>query len=142
MEPQLQQSGIFVLAIFLAILSERGWQSLLRRCARRWPAADGRVHRADWRQPRTGTNRYFIGELSYYYFVAGQFYSGYYRRSFSKASDAEEWVRRMRSSTIQVRYKPAPAGRSLFLEEEQRQVPAFTSDSSIAENRELAAAGD
>ena len=57
MAPEVQQSGVFVLAIFLAVLVERGWQLLRRRAARQWPLAEGRVERAEWHQPNTGTNR-------------------------------------------------------------------------------------
>ncbi len=116
MDPQLQQSGIFVLVIFLAVLAERGWQSLRRRKARSWPIAQGRVHSADWRQPRTGTNRYFLAHVSYYYFVDGHFYSGYHRRSFSKAAAAAEWVKGMLGASLEVRYNPQNAAKSLLLE--------------------------
>lgn len=116
MDPQLQQSGIFVLVIFLAVLAERGWQSLRRRKARSWPIAQGRVHSAAWRQPRTGTNRYFLGDLSYYYFVDGHFYAGYHRRSFTKADAASEWVKTMLGATIEVRYNPQTPAKSLLLE--------------------------
>ena len=116
MDPQLQQSGIFVLVIFLAVLIERGWQWLRRRKARTWPVAQGRVHSADWRQPRTGTNRYFLADVSYYYFVDGQFYSGYQRRSFSKADAASEWVKTMMGASIEVRYNPQAPARSVLLD--------------------------
>src|SRR3954470_5142061 len=104
MTPELQQSGVFILAIFLAVLAERGWQWLRRRKARNWPLVLGRVHSADWRQPRTGTNRYFLAEVSYYYFVSGRFYAGYHRRSFSRAAAASEWVTNMLGAEIRIRY--------------------------------------
>ncbi len=116
MDPQLQQSGIFVLVIFLAVLAERGWQWLRRRKARSWPIAQGRVHSADWRQPRTGTNRYFLADVSYYYFVGGNIYSGYHRRSFSKAEAASDWIKTMLGASIEVRYHPQAPGKSLLLE--------------------------
>jgi len=118
MDPQLQQSGVFVLVIFLAVLAERGWQWLLRRKAHQWPMAQGRVHAADWRQPRTGTNRYFLADLSYYYFVDGHFFSGYHRRSFSTADAAAGWVRKLQAATIQVRYNTQSPSRSMLLEED------------------------
>ena len=116
MDPQLQQSGVFVLAIFLAVLAERGWQALRRRKARSWPVAQGRVHTADWRQPRTGTNRYFLADVSYYYFVNGHFYAGYHRRSFSNSVAASEWVKTMLGASIEVRYNPQAPAKSLLLE--------------------------
>jgi hypothetical protein len=118
MDPQLQQSGVLVLVIFLAVLAERGWQWLRRRKARSWPVAQGRVHSADWRQPRTGTNRYFLADISYYYFVDGHFYAGYHRRSFSKAEAASDWVKSMQGASIQVRYNPDTPTNSLLLEED------------------------
>ncbi len=119
MDPQLQQSGIFVLFIFLAILIERGWQWLRRRRAQSWPTAQGRIHSADWHQPRTGTNRYFLANVSYYYFVDGHFYSGYLRRAFTKADEAGDWVKCMHGAAITVRYSPRSAGNSLLLEADQ-----------------------
>ena len=118
MTPELQQSGVFILAIFLAIMAERGWQWLRRRKARNWPVVQGRVHSADWRQPRTGTNRYFLADLSYYYFVSGQFYAGYHRRSFSNAAAASEWAKNIRGAAIQVRYNAQMPRVSLLLEED------------------------
>lgn len=118
MAPQLQQSGVFVLVIFLAVLAERGWQWLRRRKARAWPLAQGRVHSAAWRQPRTGTNRYFLADVSYYYFVDGHFYAGYHRRSFSRADDASAWAGSMLGASIQVRYNPQTHANSLLLEED------------------------
>jgi len=118
MDPQLQQSGVFVLVIFLAVMAERGWQWLRRRQARSWPAAQGRVHSADWRQPRTGTNRYFIADISYYYFVAGHFYSGYHRRSFSNSDAASAWVKSALGASIEVRYSPGTPGKSILLEQD------------------------
>ena len=118
MDPQLQQSGIFVLVIFLAVMAERGWQWLCRRKARSWPVAQGRVHSADWRQPRTGTNLYFLADVSYYYFVDGHFYAGYHRRSFSKAGDASDWVKSMLGASIDVRYNPEAPQKSVLLEDD------------------------
>jgi Protein of unknown function (DUF3592) len=128
MDPQLQQSGIFVLFIFLAILAERGWQWLRRRRAQSWPSAQGRVHSADWHQPRTGTNRYFLADISYYYFVEGHFYSGYLRRSFSTASAASEWVKTMHGSAVVVRFNPQIAGTSLVLDSDQLTLSAPAAD--------------
>jgi hypothetical protein len=141
MDPQLQQSGVFILVIFLAVMVERGWQWLRRRRARLWPVAQGTVHAASWRQPRTGTNRYFIGDLSYYYFVNGHFYAGFHRRSFSKADAADEWVKRMEGSDIQVRYKNDAPGNSLLLEEEQPTV-VVAHETPTADKSELVVAGD
>src|SRR5512140_2819275 len=118
MDLQLQQSGVFVLVIFLAVMAERGWQWLRRRKARSWPVAQGRVHSADWRQPRTGTNRYFLADISFYYFVDGHFYSGYHRRSFSQAAAASEWVKNMLGASIEVRYDPQSPAKSVLLEED------------------------
>jgi hypothetical protein len=115
--PEVQQSGIFVLAIFVAVMAERGWQWLRRSAARKWPLAEGRVERAEWRQPNTGTDRYFVADLAYSYIVGGQYYAGYYRRSFSDAESAAAFVRSVQDCTVQVRYKRGESGTSLLLEE-------------------------
>lgn len=115
--PEVQQSGVFVLAIFLAVMAERGWQWLRRRAARQWPLAEGRVERAEWRQPNTGTNRYFVADLAYSYIVGGQYFAGYYRRSFSDAESAAGFVRSVKDCRVQVRYKRGESATSLLLEE-------------------------
>lgn len=115
--PEVQQSGVFVLAIFLAVMAERGWQWLRRRAATKWPLAEGRVERAEWRQPNTGTNRYFVADLAYSYVVGGQYYAGYYRRSFSDAESAARFVRSVKDCRVQVRYQRGESATSLLLEE-------------------------
>ncbi len=114
---EVQQSGILVLAIFAAVMAERGWQWLRRRAARSWPIAEGRIERAEWRQPNTGTNRYFVADLAYSYVVGGQYFAGYYRRSFSAAEAAAAFVQAVRGRPVQVRYKQGEIGTSLLLEE-------------------------
>jgi len=99
--PGVQQSGVFVLAIFLAVLAERGWQWLRRRAARQWPVAEGRVVSAEWRQPNTGTNRYFVADLAYSYVVGGQYFAGYYgARSPTPQRRRRSWIR---SRTVRCR---------------------------------------
>lgn len=117
MTPEVQQSGVFALAIFLAVMAERVRQWLRRRAARNWPVADGRVERAEWRQPNTGTNRYFVAELAYSYVVGGQYYAGYYRRSFSDMDSAMRFVKSAAGRPLQVPYKRGESATSLLLEE-------------------------
>jgi hypothetical protein len=115
--PEVQQSGVVVLAIFAAVMAERGWHWLRRRAAKQWPVAEGRVERAEWRQPNTGTNRYFVAELAYSYVVGGQYYAGYYRRSFSDAKAAAAFVDSLKDRPVQVRYKRGEIETALLLEE-------------------------
>ena len=115
--PEVQPSGVFVLAIFLAVMAERGWQWLRRRAARKWPVAEGRVEKVQWRQPNTGTNRYFVADLAYSYVVGGQYYAGYYRRSFSNAAAAAAFAQSLKDRAVEVRYKRGAIGTSLLLEE-------------------------
>ncbi len=122
MTPELQPAGVIVLAVFLAILAERLWQWLRRRAARQWPLAQGRVEKADWRQPSTCTNRYFVAELAYSYVISGHFYAGHYRRAFSSADEAAAFVERLRGASIQVRYKQAAPATSLLREEDIREL--------------------
>lgn len=113
---------MFVLAVFLVILAERGWQWLRRRAAGKWPLAEGRVETAEWRQPSTYTNRYFVAELAYSYVLGGQFYAGHYRRSFSDPEAAAAFVQRLNGASIQVRYKDGAPATSLLLEQDIREL--------------------
>jgi Zn-dependent oligopeptidase len=115
--PEVQQSGVVVLSILVAVMAERGWHWLRRRAARQWPVAEGLVVSAEWRQPNTGTNRYFVANLAYSYVVGGQYYAGYYRRSFSDATAAAAFVDSLKDRPVQVRYKVRESGVSLLLEE-------------------------
>ncbi len=112
------------MVVFLAILSERLWQWLRRRAARQWPLAEGRVEKADWHQPSTYTNRYFVAELAYSYVINGQFYAGHYRRAFSNAEEAAAFVERLNGASIQVRYRDGAPATSLLREEDIRELAA------------------
>jgi len=79
--------------------------------------ADGRVERAEWRQPNAGTKRYFVADLAYSYVVGGQYFAGYYRRSFSDMNSAAAFVQSVKDRPLQVRYKRGEIGTSLLLEE-------------------------
>jgi Protein of unknown function (DUF3592) len=120
--PEIQPAGVLVLAVFLAILVERFWQWLRRRAAAQWPLAEGRVEKADWRQPSTYSKRYFVAELAYSYVLSGQFYAGHYRRAFSDPAAAAAFVARLNGASIQVRYKLGAPATSLLLEEDIREL--------------------
>lgn len=118
MPPEAQQSGVFVLVIFLAVLAERGWQWLRRRAARNWPQAEGRIEFAAFRQPNRHSNLYFVAELGYSYMIDGGHYAGHYRRTFYDAASAASFVAALKGRTIQVRYHPANLAKSLLLEDQ------------------------
>lgn len=120
--PEMQPAGVIVLAVFLAIVAERLWQWLQRRAARAWPLAQGRIEKAEWRQPSAYTSRYFVAELAYSYVINGQFYAGHYRRAFSDAEAAAEFVARLSGASIQVRYKDVAPATSLLREEDIREL--------------------
>jgi len=124
MHPEVQRSGVIVLVVFVAILAERGWQWLRRRAAAKWPLAEGRVEKADWRQPSSYTSHYFVAELAYSYVLNRQFYAGHYRRAFSRAEEAAAFVARLRGASIQVRYKLGAPAISLLLQEDIRELAA------------------
>jgi hypothetical protein len=124
MHPEVQRSGVIVLVVFAAILAERGWHWLRRRAAMQWPLAEGRVEKADWRQPSSYTNRYFVAELAYSYILHGHFYAGHYRRAFSRAEEAACFVARLKGASIQVRYKLGAPATSLLLENDIRELAA------------------
>ncbi len=84
--------------------------------------AQGRVEKADWRQPSTYTNRYFIAELAYSYVINGQFYAGHYRKAFSEAEAAAAFIERLSGASIQVRYKQGAPATSLLREEDIREL--------------------
>ena len=132
MAPVLQQQGVFILVIFAAVMVERGWQWLKRRTARAWPRAQARVHQAEWRQPRTGTNRYFLADLAYSYVVDGHFYAGYHRRSFTTADAAAQWVEQMRNANVQIRRHAADPTRSMLLEEDLAPLAAISPEAVVS----------
>lgn len=132
MTPEVQQSGIFILAIFVAIMAERGGQWLRRRSARSWPVAQGYVERASWRQLNACSNRYFVAELAYSYVIEGQFYAGYYRRSFPRASAAQAFVGNVNATRLQVRYNPGQVRRSLLLDDDLREMMAALPEGAAA----------
>ena len=69
-----------------------------------------------------------MADLAYSYVVGGQYYAGYYRRSFSDAESAVAFVRTVKDCRVQVRYKRGENGTSLLLEENLAEAIGATAE--------------
>src|SRR6266496_6323291 len=94
----------------------------LRR-ARSWPMAEGLVESTNVRLEGSGTQQSrYVAEMSYFYPVQGQFYSGRLRRTFLLHDRAHRWADSYPSGRpLIVRYNPAHMQDSVVFEQEQTE---------------------
>lgn len=100
------------------------WRWIQRQRASSWPTASGQIEYASVSEakrfflsssPRRNSPTY-VGELGYSYFVAGNTYSGRYKREFGSEEEALEFVRDLKGKPVAVQYNPSKPSTSTLLE--------------------------
>jgi hypothetical protein len=107
------------LAMILAGWSVSLWRWLKRKRAAGWPIAYGRIESAEVTKASfslTANRGRYVAQLGYAYSIAGNVYSGVYKREFSIEPAAEDFVRDLKGKAIAVRYSPAQPSQSIVLE--------------------------
>jgi hypothetical protein len=89
---------------FGAVSGLIGWWLLAarKRRAESWPMVPGRVERA----VVEGTDTGYFADISYSYQANGEFFSGFYQKSFRMRRFAEEFADMTRGQNLFVRYDP------------------------------------
>lgn len=93
---------------------------LRRQQAESWPLADGRIEKAEAREPKPSfwkpkQKGMWEGVLEYSYSMNGEDYSGIYKRSGTQA-EAVEFVRDMQSQPVAVHVNPENQSKSTLAE--------------------------
>jgi hypothetical protein len=93
-----------IVAVCGVISSLIGWWllSAKKRRAESWPMVPARVERAEVE----GTDTGYYADLSYSYQVNGEFFSGFYQKTFRMRRFAEEFVSITNGQQLFVRYHP------------------------------------
>ena len=110
--PQLRAALLVVYALVASTLELRRWRKW--RGQETWPLAEAKVESTDVKPVQTRSSQHFLVELAYSYAVQGEFYSGYWQRSFEQEEEAWKLVYELRRVPIQVRYRPQEPGTSSF----------------------------
>ena len=95
------------LAIMAAGWAAPAWAKFRRIRAAGWPMAEGRIESVDVDKPffSLSTRRgYYVAELGYSYSVAGNGYSGRYRRDLPTEDEADEFGRDLEGKPVTVHY--------------------------------------
>lgn len=98
----------------LSISSSRRIQNV----ARDWPSADGTVEHASPKMVGEGRSGYWVGELSYSYSVAGDYYAGVAELPATGEESASRAVHGWKDRKVRVRYLPSDPARSVLIVDE------------------------
>lgn len=84
-----------------------------------WPTTQGTVESGTISTYRTKYGKYYVAELAYSYAVSGEYYSGYYKKTFLREASAQRFVDGLKGQMVFVRHKADSAGRSVLLKQDQ-----------------------
>jgi hypothetical protein len=112
------------LALILAGWFKPLWRWIQRQRASSWPTASRQIEYASVSEAKRffistaprGSSPTYVTELGYSYFVAGNTYSGHYKREFGSEEEALEFVRDLKGKPIAVQYHPSKPSTSTLLE--------------------------
>jgi hypothetical protein len=112
-----------IFAGFGVISSLIGWWLLAakKRRAESWPMISARVERAEVE----GTDTGYYADLSYSYQVNGEFFSGFYQKTFHMRRFAEEFVSITRGQHLFVRYHPEKPENSVIRDQDNAALIAL-----------------
>jgi hypothetical protein len=113
--------GIICLGGLISSLA--GWWLLRarKRRAESWPMVAGRVERAEVE----GTDTGYFADISYSYQANGEYYSGFYQKTFRMRRFAEEFVDITRGQQLFVRYHPEKPETSVVREQDNAALIAL-----------------
>ena len=98
------------------------WRWMQRQRASSWPTASAKIEYASVEEnkgflsSRRRNSAAYVGELGYSYFVAGNTYTGKYKREFGSEEEALEFVRGLRGKPVAVQYNSAKPSASALLD--------------------------
>jgi hypothetical protein len=105
-----------------------GWRELTVVGARRWPSVKGKVESATVVQRRERPSILYIpiyvAEIGYSYSVAGEYFSGYFERTFYRESSAQKFADSWREKIVSIRYRTASPEISFFFVKDQEKSDA------------------
>lgn len=112
------------LALILAGWLMSLWRWIQRQRATSWPTASGQIDYASvspfkhsfFFTSRRGNAPSDVAELGYSYFIAGNTYSGLYKREFHSEDEALEFIRDLKGKSVTVQYNPGKPSTSALME--------------------------
>jgi Protein of unknown function (DUF3592) len=91
--------------------------------ARGWLTVQGTI-RGVTLSSQHGLVRSYLVHATYTYLLNGEYYSGFYDRTFLRKSSAEAFAANLKGQMAFVRYKPNVPARSALLEQDQHGWPS------------------
>ena len=114
---------IMSVAVWFSIRRIPGWLRAFRSAS--WPITEGRIEDGKV----TAFAEQSLGELSYWYSVEGERYSGYFHQQFADEQEAWEYIHPLKGQVVFVRYEPgAPEISAIRIAD---QNPLFTARKSL-----------
>ena len=111
--------AIFIGAAFLGL----GWKKIKALVARSWPLVQGNVESVTVTEHRTRQHvKYYVVQIAYSYSVDGEYYSGFFDKTFWRERFADQLAADARGKAAFIRHKPASPHVSALLNEDQQTV--------------------
>lgn len=105
-----------------------GWKKIRSFAARNWPSVLGNVESVTVTEHRTRQHvRYYVVQVAYSYAVDGEYYSGFYDKTFWRERSADNFAADVRGKPAFIRHKPnSPQTSALLTEDQQTLWPLHT----------------
>jgi hypothetical protein len=112
---------IFAAAVGVAI---RGlaWNKLKTLGARSWPTTQGKIEFGTVIEHRTRYFSYYVAQMAYSSAVNGEYFSGYYEKTFFRESSADRFAAELKGRPAFIRHKASSPDVSTLLKEDQQSL--------------------
>jgi hypothetical protein len=116
--------GILVFVAVIGGLTVRGlaWNKVKAFGARSWPISQGRIESGRVVAQDARYFTYYVAQLAYSYSVSGEYYSGFYEKTFFREGSAQMFVDTLKGMPAFVRHKANSHHVSALLREDQHSV--------------------
>ena len=115
--------GLFWAIVIGAGFLGLGWKKIKALVARSWPLVQGNIESVTVTEHRTRQHvKYYVLEIAYSYSVDGEYYSGFYDKTFWRERSADQLAADVRGKAAFIRHKPASPHISALLKEDQQTV--------------------
>ena len=109
---------LFGVLLTIIALLRPVWQRIKSLRARGWLTIQGWVG-ATTVSPQHGLIRSYLVRVAYTYILNGEYYSGFYERTFLRKSSADAFASSVKGQMAFVRYEPDAPARSTLLAQDQ-----------------------
>lgn len=98
-------TAVVLAAVVGAAIRGLPWKKLKTIGARSWPTSQGKIEFGTVIEHRTRYFTYYVAQMAYSYAVNGEYFSGYYDKTFFRESSADKFVADLKGRPAFIRHK-------------------------------------